>query len=93
MPDELHAGMERFLPIENRREVCKKEALLNSHSKWLSLTMEDRTDPADWRLRLDLGAIGPWSGCLNSAKIVSYFYDSQESCRVTVLYSCLPQRY
>jgi len=90
---DLPAPARGIVGLEERRGICKREALLHSHSKWLSLTLKDRNSPDEWFLRLKLGAEGKWSGCLKDAKMISYFFDTFQSCRVTVLYPCLPQNY
>lgn len=82
-----------FLSLKERREICLEAALLNSKTKWLSLTREDPQDQSEWKLRLSLKAKGEWSSCLDRARVVRYFFDDMESCRVAVHYPCLPQNH
>ncbi|MDH5657146.1 MAG: hypothetical protein OEZ34_14640 [Spirochaetia bacterium] len=82
-----------YKPIYERREICFKNAVLVSHSKWLSLTVKEKEDPAVWLERLQMGAAGAWSSCLKKARHLNTFYDDQQSCRIVMLYTCKPQNY
>lgn len=83
----------RYLSLSERRDLCQKEAELNARIKWLALTSIDRQDPAEWKRRLNLGAKGPWSSCLEKAESQRVFYDSQDTCRVVMIIPCRPQDY
>ena len=93
LPEQPGKSDNNYLTVLERKEICKKDALLNAHSRWLSLTWNDPQDPAEWLKRLELGAVGPWDSCLKKARILNTFYDDIRSCRVVLLYSCLPRRY
>ena len=84
---------QRFLGLAERRERCRRLALVNAHTKWLSLTERDRVAQSEWLLRLSMGANGPWRDCLNNAIVRRFYYDTPDSCRVVALYPCLPQNY
>lgn len=83
----------RFLTLTERRKVCSKLALLNAHSKFLSVSQDQWMVQSEWKLRLNLGARGSWSGCLDNARIIDVFYDIMDSCRVVVWYDCDPRDY
>ena len=82
-----------YFTFQERRDICRRLALFNSHTKWLSLTFQDRQNQDEWSLRLQLGARGKWSHCLDNAVIRRLHFDDSESCRAQVLYPCLPQDY
>lgn len=82
-----------FLSLRERRKQCREQALIHSHTKWLSLTRRDRETQSEWDLRLSMGGSGAWQRCLNRAVIRNHFYDLPNRCRVVVLYPCLPQKY
>ncbi len=83
----------RFLTLRERRKRCREDALIHSHTKWLSLTDRDWQPQAEWALRLSMSAGGPWKRCLDRAVVRNHFYDEPGRCRVVVLYPCLPQEY
>ena len=93
LPEPFSESGKTYFSILERRKLCMDNALLNSHTKWLSLTLDDRQDPAEWLKRLNMGAMGPWTSCLQKAKIINNFYDDILSCRVVVLYRCRPSNY
>ncbi len=83
----------QFLSFAERQELCRKEARLDAHSKWLSLSDRDWQDIAEWRLRLGMGARGPWSDCLDGARELGFYLDGPEICRVALLVRCAPDDY
>ncbi|MBX7059249.1 MAG: hypothetical protein K1X75_14380 [Leptospirales bacterium] len=83
----------RFLSFEERLQRCRAAATIDAHSKWLSLTDREWQDPGEWKLRLNMGARGLWSDCLDEASEQGFYTDEPESCRVALLYSCSPRSY
>lgn len=82
-----------YLGLEERRKLCQKEALLNAHSKWLSISEQKWASQSEWLLRLKKGALGHWGNCLTSAQIQQKYFDQPESCRLVVHYPCDPRSY
>lgn len=82
-----------YLTLEERRMDCQKRAVQNAATKFVSLTMADRQDQAEWDLRLKLGARGSWYSCLADAHVLGAFFDEPGICRVVIRYPCLPQKY
>lgn len=82
-----------YLSLQERRKRCRDRAVRNGHTKWLSLTEADWQMQSEWDLRLGMNARGSWSDCLEEAQVRGHFYDTPDTCRVVLLYACLPQNY
>jgi hypothetical protein len=88
-----HTAEKAYLTLKTRRELCIEKALENAHSKWLLLT---KKKPADQFIRISQlrnKEVSDYSGCLDNAKVLHQFYDTSDSCRVAVVYSCRPEKY
>ena len=79
--------------LEERRLQCRASAILNAKTKWLALTLRDIQNQEEWKLRLSLGAKGHFTECLEKSYVRQYFFDAADTCRVVVLFPCLPQNF
>ena len=82
-----------FVNFDERLQECKKAAVLQADSKWLSITEDDPNTQFEWIRRLDLGAKGPWSGCLEDAETRYMLFDYPSNCIVVRQYPCDPAYY
>lgn len=83
----------RFLTLEERRQICRQRAIIDARARWLALSEREWENQAEWTLRLNMGARGRWSGCLDGAFERGVFYDRPNRCRVSLLFPCSPRDY
>ncbi|MCB1166456.1 MAG: hypothetical protein KDK33_09890 [Leptospiraceae bacterium] len=88
-----NASRREFINFDERLELCKQKAILQADSKWLSITEDDPNTQFEWIRRLDLGAKGPWTGCLEDAETRYVLFDYPGSCTVVRQYPCDPAYY
>lgn len=82
-----------FVNFDERLELCREKAVLQADSKWLSITEDDPNTQFEWIRRLDLGAKGSWTSCLEDAETRYMLFDYPSSCIVVRQYPCDPAYY
>ena len=91
--DRKGVDQKRFLSYTERRRLCKERALVNAHTKWLSITERQWLPQSEWKLRLKLGDKSDWNECIQGAQVMDLRFDRPKGCRLVVRYFCDPRDY
>lgn len=84
-----------YRSVEDRRKICLEDARVDAHTRWLARLGSNTKDVKTWRETLNKNSYreSDWADCLDNARLREYFYENRNTCRVVMVYDCLPEEY